>query len=157
MSPPQGAGQEYGGQLRQLSRGVHAVVGTPGRIMDHLKRGSLVLDELRTLVLDEADEMLAMGFLDDVEWILQHTPEQRQAFEDALRALEEELGQRSSFDPEAPVIDLRVAEWATYALPGEALKRGDLVKALIEDIRLSPRGPTILISRSASRRFGGSI
>jgi len=71
-------GQEYGGQLRQLSRGVHAVVGTPGRIMDHLKRGSLVLGELKTLVLDEADEMLRMGFLDDVEWILQHLPEQRQ-------------------------------------------------------------------------------
>ena len=71
-------GQEYGGQLRHLSRGVHVVVGTPGRIMDHLSKGSLVLDELRTLVLDEADEMLRMGFLDDVEWILQHTPNERQ-------------------------------------------------------------------------------
>jgi ATP-dependent RNA helicase DeaD len=71
-------GQEYSGQLRQLRRGVHAVVGTPGRVMDHLRRGSLVLDELRTLVLDEADEMLRMGFLDDVEWILQHTPDTRQ-------------------------------------------------------------------------------
>ncbi len=71
-------GKEYGGQLRQLSRGVHAVVGTPGRIMDHLTRGSLVLDELQTLVLDEADEMLRMGFLDDVEWILRHTPDEHQ-------------------------------------------------------------------------------
>jgi len=71
-------GQEYSGQLRQLRRGVHAVVGTPGRVMDHLNRGSLVLDALRTLVLDEADEMLRMGFLDDVEWILRHTPDTRQ-------------------------------------------------------------------------------
>ena len=71
-------GQEYSGQLRQLRRGVHAVIGTPGRVMDHLNRGSLVLDQLRTLVLDEADEMLRMGFLDDVEWILQHTPDTRQ-------------------------------------------------------------------------------
>jgi ATP-dependent RNA helicase DeaD len=71
-------GQEYGGQLRQLSRGVHVVVGTPGRIMDHLTRGSLVLDGLQTLVLDEADEMLRMGFLDDVEWILKHTPDKHQ-------------------------------------------------------------------------------
>lgn len=71
-------GQEYAGQLRQLRRGVHAVVGTPGRVMDHLNRGSLVLDGLRTLVLDEADEMLRMGFLDDVEWILRHTPKTRQ-------------------------------------------------------------------------------
>lgn len=71
-------GQDYAGQLRHLKRGVHVVVGTPGRIMDHLTRGSLVLDELTTLVLDEADEMLRMGFLDDVEWILQHVPDQRQ-------------------------------------------------------------------------------
>jgi ATP-dependent RNA helicase DeaD len=71
-------GQEYGGQLRQLGRGVHVVVGTPGRIMDHLTRGSLVLDGLQTLVLDEADEMLRMGFLDDVEWILKHTPDEHQ-------------------------------------------------------------------------------
>ena len=71
-------GQEYGVQLRQLSRGVHVVVGTPGRIMDHLTRGTLMLDELQTLVLDEADEMLRMGFLDDVEWILKHTPDEHQ-------------------------------------------------------------------------------
>jgi ATP-dependent RNA helicase DeaD len=71
-------GQEYSGQLRQLSRGVHVVVGTPGRIMDHLTRGSLVLGDLQTLVLDEADEMLRMGFLDDIKWILRHTPDERQ-------------------------------------------------------------------------------
>lgn len=73
----------YGGQsmvvqLRQLSRGAQVIVGTPGRVMDHLKRGSLELDSLRMLVLDEADEMLRMGFIDDVEWILEHTPETRQ-------------------------------------------------------------------------------
>ncbi len=73
----------YGGQsmvvqLRQLARGAHVIVGTPGRVMDHLERGSLKLDTLRSLVLDEADEMLRMGFIDDVEWILDHTPETRQ-------------------------------------------------------------------------------
>lgn len=71
-------GQEYAGQLRNLRQGVHVVVGTPGRVMDHLRRGSLVLDGLRTVVLDEADEMLRMGFLDDVEWILQQAPDERQ-------------------------------------------------------------------------------
>ena len=71
-------GQEYGTQLRQLKRGVHVVVGTPGRIMDHLRRKSLSLSMIKSLVLDEADEMLRMGFLEDVEWILEHTPEQRQ-------------------------------------------------------------------------------
>jgi ATP-dependent RNA helicase DeaD len=71
-------GQDMGAQLRQLRRGVHVVVGTPGRVIDHLRRKSLTLDGLRTLVLDEADEMLRMGFIEDVEWILGHTPEQRQ-------------------------------------------------------------------------------
>jgi ATP-dependent RNA helicase DeaD len=71
-------GQAYDNQLRQLKRGVHVVVGTPGRVMDHMRRGTLVLDNLSTLVLDEADEMLRMGFIDDVEWILEHTPDARQ-------------------------------------------------------------------------------
>jgi ATP-dependent RNA helicase DeaD len=71
-------GQDYTGQIRQLKRGVHVVVGTPGRIMDHMRRGTLKLDALQTLVLDEADEMLRMGFIDAVEWILEQTPAERQ-------------------------------------------------------------------------------
>jgi ATP-dependent RNA helicase DeaD len=71
-------GQEYRSQIRALERGVHAVVGTPGRIMDHMRRGTLLLGGLDTVVLDEADEMLRMGFIDDVEWILEQTPAERQ-------------------------------------------------------------------------------
>lgn len=71
-------GQDYGGQIRALKRGVHVVVGTPGRVMDHMRKGTLKLDGLKTLVLDEADEMLRMGFIEDVEWILEQTPSQRQ-------------------------------------------------------------------------------
>ncbi|QRM20245.1 DEAD/DEAH box helicase [Dechloromonas sp. TW-R-39-2] len=71
-------GQSYTIQLKQLSRGAHVIVGTPGRVMDHLERKTLNLDNLKTLVLDEADEMLRMGFIDDVEWILERTPEQHQ-------------------------------------------------------------------------------
>ncbi len=71
-------GQDYRGQIRALERGVHVVVGTPGRVMDHMRRGTLKLDQLAALVLDEADEMLRMGFIDDVEWILEQTPAQRQ-------------------------------------------------------------------------------
>jgi ATP-dependent RNA helicase DeaD len=71
-------GQSYGPQLSALNRGVHVVVGTPGRIIDHLERGSLDLSNLRFLVLDEADEMLRMGFIDDVETILRKTPATRQ-------------------------------------------------------------------------------
>ncbi|WP_027156839.1 DEAD/DEAH box helicase [Methylobacter luteus] len=71
-------GQDYSSQLRQLKRGAHVVVGTPGRVMDHMRKGTLKLDGLSYLVLDEADEMLRMGFIDDVEWILEQVPEQRQ-------------------------------------------------------------------------------
>ncbi len=71
-------GQSYTIQLKQLKRGVQVVVGTPGRVMDHMRRKTLKLDQLNTLVLDEADEMLRMGFIDDVDWILSHTPKDRQ-------------------------------------------------------------------------------
>lgn len=71
-------GQEYGGQIRQLKRGVQVVVGTPGRVMDHMRKGTLKLGGLQAMVLDEADEMLRMGFIDEVEWILDQTPKGRQ-------------------------------------------------------------------------------
>lgn len=71
-------GQDYRTQISALKRGVHVVVGTPGRIMDHMRRGTLKLDRLSAIVLDEADEMLRMGFIDDVEWILEQTPPNRQ-------------------------------------------------------------------------------
>jgi ATP-dependent RNA helicase DeaD len=71
-------GQAYGPQLSGLKRGVHVIVGTPGRVIDHLERGSLDLSQLTTLVLDEADEMLRMGFIDDVEAVLKKTPPKRQ-------------------------------------------------------------------------------
>ena len=71
-------GQGYGVQLSALRRGVHVVVGTPGRVMDHLEKGTLDLSELRFVVLDEADEMLNMGFAEDVETILAGTPDDKQ-------------------------------------------------------------------------------
>ncbi len=71
-------GQSYDVQLRHLRRGVQVIVGTPGRVMDHMRKGSLKTDSLRMLVLDEADEMLRMGFIDDVNWVLEHIPDERQ-------------------------------------------------------------------------------
>ncbi|NOY70862.1 MAG: DEAD/DEAH box helicase [Gammaproteobacteria bacterium] len=71
-------GQSMGIQLKQLKRGAHVIVGTPGRVMDHLRRKTLNLSQLAALVLDEADEMLNMGFIEDVEWILGQAPEERQ-------------------------------------------------------------------------------
>ena len=71
-------GQSYDVQLRPLKRGVHCIVGTPGRVMDHIKKGTLKLDKLKSFVLDEADEMLKMGFIDDIKWVMERIPEQRQ-------------------------------------------------------------------------------
>lgn len=71
-------GTGYGEQIKEFKRGAQIVVGTPGRVMDHIEKGYLKLDHLQALVLDEADEMLSMGFIDDIKWILEHTPSERQ-------------------------------------------------------------------------------
>ena len=71
-------GQPYGPQISKLKKGVNIVIGTPGRLMDLLKKGVLDLSQLRVLILDEADEMLSMGFIDDIETIIQYAPENRQ-------------------------------------------------------------------------------
>jgi ATP-dependent RNA helicase DeaD len=71
-------GSSYDSQLRALRRGAQVVVGTPGRVMDMMRRGKLDLSALKTLVLDEADEMLRMGFIDDVEWVIEQCPLDRQ-------------------------------------------------------------------------------
>ena len=94
-------GQGYGVQLSALRRGVHVVVGTPGRIMDHLDKGTLDLTALRFLVLDEADEMLNMGFADDVETILADTPDTKQValFSATMPAQIRRLSKRYLNDP----------------------------------------------------------
>jgi ATP-dependent RNA helicase DeaD len=95
-------GQGYGPQLTALRRGVHVVVGTPGRIMDHLDKGTLDLTRLRFLVLDEADEMLNMGFAEDVETILADTPETKQValFSATMPPQIRRLSKRYLNDPE---------------------------------------------------------
>ncbi len=95
-------GQAYGQQLSALRRGVDIVVGTPGRIMDHLKRGSLDLTEIKYLVLDEADEMLKMGFAEDVETILADTPDTKQValFSATMPAQIRRISQQYLNDPQ---------------------------------------------------------
>jgi ATP-dependent RNA helicase DeaD len=104
-------GQDYAGQIRQLKRGVHVVVGTPGRVMDHMRRGTLKLGSLQALVLDEADEMLRMGFIDDVEWILEQTPKQRQMalFSATLPKQIQRIARRHLQDPREIAIKTRTA------------------------------------------------
>jgi len=95
-------GQGYGVQLSALRRGVHVVVGTPGRIMDHLEKGTLDLSQLKYLVLDEADEMLKMGFAEDVETILADTPDDKQIalFSATMPAQIRRISQKYLHDPE---------------------------------------------------------
>ena len=94
-------GQSYGPQLHALKRGVHVVVGTPGRVIDHLDKRTLDLSELKYLVLDEADEMLRMGFIDDVEKVLQATPPERQValFSATMPSVIRKIAQRHLKDP----------------------------------------------------------
>jgi len=102
-------GQDYSIQLRQLRRGAHVIVGTPGRVMDHMRKGTLKLNSLKTLVLDEADEMLRMGFIDDVEWILDQIPEKRQIalFSATMPTIIRKIAQKHLNNPEQITIKVK--------------------------------------------------
>jgi ATP-dependent RNA helicase DeaD len=104
-------GQDYSTQLRQLKRGAHVVVGTPGRVMDHMRKGTLNLDTLKVLVLDEADEMLRMGFIDDVEWVLEKTPDDIQIalFSATMPTVIRKIAQEYLTNPEQVTIKVTTA------------------------------------------------
>src|SRR5690625_1235819 len=106
-------GQDYGVQLRALRRGAQVVVGTPGRVMDHMRRSTLDLTQLQALVLDEADEMLRMGFIDDVEWVLEQTPPGRQIalFSATMPAVIRQVARKHLNDP----VEIQVASTTTTA------------------------------------------
>lgn len=101
-------GQPIGPQIGSLSHGAHIVVGTPGRIKDHLRKNTLKIDQIKTLVLDEADRMLDMGFRDDIEDIAAHTPEQRQTllFSATYPDNIEQLSKHLQYQPES----IRIAD-----------------------------------------------
>ena len=104
-------GQDYSTQLRQLKRGAHVIVGTPGRVMDHMRKGTLNLDGLSVLVLDEADEMLRMGFIDDVEWVLEKTPDDIQIalFSATMPSVIRKIAQEYLHEPEQITIKVTSA------------------------------------------------
>ncbi|HTU57685.1 MAG TPA: DEAD/DEAH box helicase, partial [Polyangiales bacterium] len=123
-------------QVSALERGVHCVVGTPGRVLDHLRRGSLQLQELSTLVLDEADRMLDMGFQADMEQILEHTPSTRQTvfFSATFLRSVVELSAKYQRDPERITIEAdapeRPAVVQRYVLVEQAQKLGTVTQLL---------------------------
>jgi ATP-dependent RNA helicase DeaD len=129
-------GQSYEIQLKQLKRGVHVVVGTPGRIMDHMRRKTLNLQALTCLVLDEADEMLRMGFIDDVEWILGQTPASRQItlFSATIPTAIRRIAQKYLKDPIGITIKVRTMTADTirhrYCLVDHAHKLDALTRIL---------------------------
>jgi ATP-dependent RNA helicase DeaD len=133
-------GQSMSIQLRHLRRGVHVVVGTPGRVMDHLRRETLSLAALRTVVLDEGDEMLRMGFIEDVEWILEQTPAEKQValFSATMPEPIRRVARRHLRDPREVKIETRTATVATvrqrYCQVGPQHKLDALTRVLeVED------------------------
>jgi ATP-dependent RNA helicase DeaD len=130
-------GQSYDIQLRQLKRGAQVVVGTPGRVMDHMRRGTLKLDALQALVLDEADEMLRMGFIDDVQWVLEHTPDTRQIalFSATMPREIQKVAHRHLHDPRVIQIARRTATAETITQrywPVSGLHKLDALTRLLE-------------------------
>ncbi len=105
-------GADFRDQIHHLKRGVQIVVGTPGRVMDHMRQGTLDLSSLRALVLDEADEMLRMGFIDDVEWVLEQLPQKRQVvlFSATMPAEIRRISQKYLNDPAEVTIKQKASD-----------------------------------------------
>jgi ATP-dependent RNA helicase DeaD len=130
-------GQDYEPQLKQLRRGVEVVVGTPGRVIDHIKRGTLDLSCIDCFVLDEADEMLNMGFLDDVEFVLNEAPEHRQValFSATLPEPIRRISERYLNDPAKITIKKKtmtadsIRQRALYVHPGDKI---DVLTRILE-------------------------
>ncbi len=157
-------GQNYNIQFKPLQRGVHVIVGTPGRVMDHLRRGTLKLETLSCLVLDEADEMLKMGFLEDVEWILEQTPPQRQIalFSATIPAEIRAIARKHLKNPKDVTMDLQTVSAATirqrYWLVSEPHKLDALTRILEAEptdgvlIFVRTKGETVSLSSKLEAR-----
>jgi ATP-dependent RNA helicase DeaD len=154
-------GQPIDRQFRALRQGAHIVVGTPGRVLDHLRRGSLSLDTVTFCVLDEADEMLALGFLEDMEAILALLPEQRQLafFSATMPPRIAALTKRFLRDAEHVSIDAKrrtveSVEQTYYEVP-----RGKKMEALARVLDMETPGPTIVFchTRQATNELAESL
>jgi ATP-dependent RNA helicase DeaD len=145
----------YGGQgmdfqLRQLRRGVHVVVGTPGRIQDHLRRKTLKLDRLQSVVIDEADEMLRMGFIDDVEDILKHMPEEKQValFSATMPDRIRKIVQHHLSDPVEIKIKAKTATVASVDQRFVEIRGFDKLEALTRILEVEEFGAMLIFVRT---------
>jgi ATP-dependent RNA helicase DeaD len=131
-------GQDYSIQLKQLHKGVHVVVGTPGRVMDHIRKGTLKLTDIHSFILDEADEMLKMGFIDDVEWVLEQLPASRQTalFSATMPRSIREIARKHLSDPVEITIKTKTATAITinqrYVLTAGLSQKFETVSRILE-------------------------
>lgn len=143
-------GQPIDRQFRALKMGAHIVVGTPGRVIDHLRRGSLSLETVTFCVLDEADEMLALGFLEEVEEILAALPEKRQMafFSATMPSKIRALTKRFLNDPEQIAIDAKQRTVESVGQTYYEVPRGRKPEALARVLDMETPGPTIVFCRT---------
>ena len=143
-------GQSYDNQIRQLKRGVQVVVGTPGRVIDHIKRKTLDLSGLKFLVLDEADEMLRMGFIDDVELILSHAPDERQTalFSATMPGPIKKITQRYLKDPKHVKIASKVSTASTIRQRFCQVAQHHKLEALTRIMEVEPFDGMIIFVRT---------
>ena len=145
----------YGGadirqQLRALKRGVQVVVGTPGRVMDHLERKSLDLSHVSTIVLDEADEMLKMGFIDDVEWILKHAPDncQKALFSATMPRSIQNIANNYLKDPVKVKIKAEKQQVSTIKKLYTVIPRAKKVETLLDFLEVEETNAVIIFTRT---------
>jgi ATP-dependent RNA helicase DeaD len=146
-------GQSMNLQLEALKRGVHVVVGTPGRVIDHLRHRTLRFDSVRFVVIDEADVMLDMGFIDDVDFILASTPDDRQLslFSATMPRKIIELSQRYMKDPEHILVDENELSAETLEQFYAKAERPEKLELLLQVLKREKRGSTVIFCRT---RYG---
>ncbi len=143
-------GQDYQVQLKALKRGSHVIVGTPGRVMDHLRRGTLQMGALKTLVLDEADEMLKMGFKEDVEWILEQVPGEHQTalFSATLPSAIQNIAKRYLNHPKKVLIKPQESSVSAIDQYCVRVSRTQKLDVLTRFLEVEPVNGAIIFSRT---------
>jgi ATP-dependent RNA helicase DeaD len=143
-------GSDFRDQIQKLRRGVQVIVGTPGRVMDHMRQGTLDVSRLQTLVLDEADEMLRMGFIDDVQWVLEQLPQQRQVvlFSATMPPEIRRISQQHLNNPAEITIRTRQADASRIRQRYIAVHHQQKLEALQRVLEAHGRGGVIIFART---------
>ena len=143
-------GADYDSQLRQLRNGVHVIVGTPGRTIDHINRGTLKLDGITCLTLDEADEMLNMGFLEDVEYVLERTPANRQIalFSATMPAPIRKIAQQYLNDPARITVKTKTMTAESIRQRALIVSPRDKVDALVRFLEVEEADGVIVFTKT---------